>query len=66
MPDILTYTIPKDAHYSMIKQGYCINLDNENMPVDIQYHGKFYSVDEFVNHLIDKKLDELKILLTKN
>lgn len=55
--DILTYTIPDG---SWIKQGCCIDLDNENMPIDIKYNGKYYSVDEFVNYLIDKKLKELE------
>lgn len=48
-------TIPTSQIISPIKQGMCIDLDH--MPVSITEDGITYDFQDYINMLIDKKLN---------
>lgn len=50
-------TIPTSQRVDAIKKGVFINLDNEYMPVIITKDNIDYDFEDFINMLIDKKLN---------
>ena len=47
---------------SYIKKCICIDVDNLNCPVIIKHDGVDWSIDQYINHLIDERLKFHEVL----
>lgn len=49
--------IPISQTVNPVRQGVCINLDDEYMPVTVTKDNINYDFEDYINLLIDKKLN---------